>query len=148
MGDKKQSTATLATQNKDKSLVRAASNLDVKSKEESDNENLTIKELQQKKMDLQHEVNGLSSQLMMLNREIKMKNDQLRKSKPGAPAPKPPGMLPPNAVSGTPQEKGAVFLEMQEELDQLRDKIIVQDHELRQLRDLKDNLSKLTSLEE
>lgn len=84
-------------------MVRASSNLDVKSKEDSDNENLTTKELKQKKDDLQHEVNGLSSQLMMLNREIKIKNEQLRKSKHGAPGSKPPGApMPPAAVSGTP----------------------------------------------
>jgi hypothetical protein len=40
---------------------------------------------------------------MMLNREIKIKNDQLRKSKHGAPGAKPSNApMPPAAVNGTP----------------------------------------------
>ena len=117
--------------------------------------------LQEKKKKQQAEIDNLSKQLLQLNNELKSKSnllDKVKRGKPGAPAPKPP-----NAAAAEPKDKSTeykhesakVFIELKDEIEektqlieQLNDKIIVQDHELQKLRGLKDDLAKLTKLEQ
>jgi len=98
----------------------------------------------------------MNKEILTLNNEIKSKQNliaQQKKSKPGAPGSKPPTAIgPPKDFS---HEKAEVFIQMKDEIDdktnlieQLNDKIIVQDHELQQLRSLKGNLNRLKELEE
>ena len=117
----------------------------------------TMKEMRK---NLQREIDGMQKQILMLNNELKSKStllDKVKKAKPGAPAPKPPGG--PNGTPASTQDfkhqSAAVFVELKDEIsqkeqqiEQLNDRIIVQDHELKQLRSLKDNLNKLKALEE
>lgn len=93
-----------------------------------------VEDLQDRKRKLQTEIDNMQKQILMLNNELKSKQNILKKSKPGAPAPRPPGG--PNVEVNHP--KTGVYLELNEELaakdqqiEQLNDRIIVQDHEIK-----------------
>jgi len=101
----------------------------------------------------------MQKQALMLTNEIKTKSnllDKVKKGKPGAPAPRPPGG--PHPVRDSSEFKNpsaAVFIELKDEvtakdsqIEMLNDRIIVQDHELKELRSLKGNLDKLRQLED
>ena len=78
----------------------------------------------------------------MLNNDIKSKStllDKVKKSKPGAPGPRPPMQAPESDVK---HESVAQFLDLKDEIaakdqtiDQLNDQIIVLDHQLQNLKD-------------
>lgn len=110
-----------------------------------------FEEMKVVKANLEKDIDRMNKEVLMLNNEIKSKQNVVKKAKPGAPTPRPANALAPLGN----HEKGAAFVDMKDELEeksklieQLNDKIIVQDHELQQLRSLKENLNRLKDLED
>lgn len=136
-----------------------ANQLDRQQEEILEPQGQAIRTLEEQKKKLQTEIDNMHKQALMLTNEIKSKSnllDKVKKAKPGAPAPKPPGG--PHPVRDSSEFKNpsaAIFVELKDEIaakdaqiDMLNDRIIVQDHELKELRSLKGNLDKLRQLED